>query len=143
MPFTLLGTGPLLGHALQTAWDRPVLGTGPLKCLGQARSGDMPSKMIGTGPFLGQALQNSWGTRRRRTPSGIDRHTTKPNSVWEDSTRITSREDRTLLNCSLHLPHRSPGCAYTTSFSDMCPELTAVFKSAVGVGSKRPSTHGR
>ena len=26
----MLGTGPLLGQALQNAWDRPALGTGPL-----------------------------------------------------------------------------------------------------------------
>ena len=28
------GTGPLWGQALQNAWDRPALGTGPWKCLG-------------------------------------------------------------------------------------------------------------
>ena len=34
--------------------------TGLSKCLGQARSWDMPFKMPGTGPLLGQALENSW-----------------------------------------------------------------------------------
>ena len=43
--------------------------TRPLKCLGQARSWDMPSKMLGTGSLLGQArswdmpckmLDNAW-----------------------------------------------------------------------------------
>ena len=57
-PFKMLGTGPLLGQALQNVWDKPALGTCPLKCLGQARSWDMPFKMLGTGPLLGQALQN-------------------------------------------------------------------------------------
>ena len=56
----MLGTSTLLGHALENAWDRPALGTCPLKCLGQARSWDMPFKMFGTGSLLGQALQNSW-----------------------------------------------------------------------------------
>ena len=42
----MLGTGPLLGQALQNAWDRPALGTG--------------LRMLGTGPLLGQALQNAW-----------------------------------------------------------------------------------
>ena len=32
----MLGTGPLLGQALQNSWDMPTLGTGPPKCLGQA-----------------------------------------------------------------------------------------------------------
>jgi hypothetical protein len=32
----ILGTGPFLGQA--HSWDRLTLGTGPLKCLGQARS---------------------------------------------------------------------------------------------------------
>ena len=78
----MLGTGPLLGQALQNAWDRPALGTGPSKCLGQAllnawdrpalgtgpskflgqaRPWDRPFKMLGTSPLLGQALQNAWG----------------------------------------------------------------------------------
>ena len=39
----------------------PALGTCPLKCLGQARSWDMPFKMLGTGPLLGHALYNAWG----------------------------------------------------------------------------------
>jgi len=56
---TMLGTGPLLGHALCNAWDRPALGTCPLQCLGQARSWDMPSTMPGAGPLLGQALKNA------------------------------------------------------------------------------------
>ena len=43
----MLGTGPLLGHALQSAWGRPAFGTGPSKCLGKARSWD-------------NALQNAW-----------------------------------------------------------------------------------
>jgi len=34
-PFKILGTGPLLGQALQNSWDKPALGTGPL--LGHAR----------------------------------------------------------------------------------------------------------
>ena len=53
MPFKMLGTSPLLGHALLNAWDRPALGTGPSKFLGQARFWDMPFKMLGTGPLLG------------------------------------------------------------------------------------------
>ena len=40
--FKILGTGPLLGQALQNSWDKPALGTGPSKFLGQARSWDMP-----------------------------------------------------------------------------------------------------
>ena len=28
-PFKMLGTGPLLGQALENAWDRPALGTSP------------------------------------------------------------------------------------------------------------------
>ena len=50
------GTGPLLGHALYNAWDRPALGICPLKCLGQARSWDMRFKMLGRAPLLGQFL---------------------------------------------------------------------------------------
>ena len=56
----MLGAGPLLGQTLQNARDRPALGTGPSKCLGQARSWDRPVKMLGSGPLLGQALQNAW-----------------------------------------------------------------------------------
>jgi len=40
--------------------DKPALGTGPSKFLGQARSWDRPFKILGTSPLLGQALQNSW-----------------------------------------------------------------------------------
>ena len=49
-----LGTGPskCLGQA--RSWDRPF------KCLGQARFEDRPFKMLGTGPLWGQALQNAW-----------------------------------------------------------------------------------
>ena len=79
MPFKKLGTGHLLGHALQNAWDMPALGTCPLKCLGpwdmplkmpgtcplkclgQAISWDMPFKMLGTGPLFksGAGCQNA------------------------------------------------------------------------------------
>ena len=48
-PFKMLGAGPLLGQALRNSWDRPALGTGPPKCLGQAHSLDMPLKMLVTG----------------------------------------------------------------------------------------------
>ena len=48
MPFKLLGTGPLLGQALQNAWDRPAIGASPSKGLGQARSWDRPLEMPGT-----------------------------------------------------------------------------------------------
>ena len=71
--FQMLGTGSLWGQALQNAWYRLALGTGPskclgqarswdrpFKCLGQARSGDRPFKMLGTGPLLGQAFENAW-----------------------------------------------------------------------------------
>ena len=76
----MLGTGPLLGQALQHPWDRPALGscllqflgqarswerpfkigTCPLKSLGQARSWDMPFKMLGTGPLVGHAFLHAW-----------------------------------------------------------------------------------
>jgi hypothetical protein len=56
----MLGTSPLLGQALQNSWDRPALGTGPSKFLGQARSWDRPFKILGTSPLLGHALQNAW-----------------------------------------------------------------------------------
>jgi hypothetical protein len=59
-PFKILGTGPLLGQAIQNSWDRPALGTGPSKFLGQTSSQDRPFKIPGTSPLLGQALQNSW-----------------------------------------------------------------------------------
>ena len=55
----LIGTCPLLGQALQHAWDMPALGTGPSTCLGQARSWDRPFHMLGTSPLLGQALQHA------------------------------------------------------------------------------------
>ena len=42
MPFKILGASPLLEHALSNAWDKPALETCPLKCLGHARSWDMP-----------------------------------------------------------------------------------------------------
>ena len=42
--------------ALQNYWDMPALGTCPLKCLGHARSWDMPLKMFGICPLLGRAL---------------------------------------------------------------------------------------
>ena len=51
MPFKVLGAGPLLGQALQNAWERPALGTCPSKCLGQARPWDMPFQMLGTSPL--------------------------------------------------------------------------------------------
>ena len=57
---TTAGVGLVLGYALYIAWDRPALGTCPLKCLGERRSWDMRFKMFGTGPLLGQALQNVW-----------------------------------------------------------------------------------
>ena len=58
----MLGTGPLLGQALQNAWDMPVLGTGPSKSLGQALRNAWDRPAIGTGQSkcLGQALQNDW-----------------------------------------------------------------------------------
>ena len=34
----MLGTSPILGQALEHAWDKPALGTGPLTCLGHAGS---------------------------------------------------------------------------------------------------------
>ena len=40
----MLGTGPLLGQAQNNSWDKPALGTCPLKCLGQARFWDRPFK---------------------------------------------------------------------------------------------------
>jgi len=51
---------PLLGQALQNSWDRPALGTGHSKFLGQARSWDRPFNILGTSLLSGQALQNSW-----------------------------------------------------------------------------------
>ena len=48
------------GQALQNSWDRPALGTGHSKFLGQARSWDRPFKILGTNLLSGQALQNSW-----------------------------------------------------------------------------------
>ena len=36
--FKILGTGPLLGQAVQNSWGKPALGAGPSKFLGQARS---------------------------------------------------------------------------------------------------------
>ena len=56
----MLGTGPPLGQALQNPWDKPALGTCPLKSLGQARSWDMPFKMLGTGPLVGHAFLHAW-----------------------------------------------------------------------------------
>ena len=53
---TTAGAGLVLGYALYIAWDRPALGTCPLKCLGERRSWDMRFKMFGTGPLLGQAF---------------------------------------------------------------------------------------
>ena len=38
----------------------PALGTCPLKCMGNARSWDMPFKMFATSPLLRHALQNVW-----------------------------------------------------------------------------------
>ena len=43
----MLGTGLLLGKALQKSWDRPALGTGPPKFRGQNRSWDRPFKNLG------------------------------------------------------------------------------------------------
>ena len=48
----MLGTGPLLGQVLQNSWDRPALGTGRSKFLGQARSWGRPFKILGTGPLF-------------------------------------------------------------------------------------------
>ena len=42
------------------AWDKPALGTCPLKRLGHARSWDIPFKMFGTSPLLEHALSNAW-----------------------------------------------------------------------------------
>ena len=81
----ILGTCPLLEHALLSYWDRHALVTCLLKLLGRARFCDMPFNILGTSPlwrhskFLGQdrswympfniletsplwrhALQNSW-----------------------------------------------------------------------------------
>jgi len=52
-------SNPLFRQALHNSWDKPALGTGPSKFLGQARSWDRPFKILGTNPLLGQALQNS------------------------------------------------------------------------------------
>ena len=38
----------------------PALWTGPSKCLGHARSWDIPFKMFGTSPLLEHALSNAW-----------------------------------------------------------------------------------
>ena len=54
--FKILGTGPLLGHALLNSWDMPAPGACPLKFLGQARFWDRPFKILGTAPLLGHAL---------------------------------------------------------------------------------------
>ena len=43
----ILGTCPLLGHAILNSWDMPA-------------PWDMPFKILGTCPLLGQALRNSW-----------------------------------------------------------------------------------
>ena len=45
---------PLFRQALHNSWDKPALGTGPSKFLGQARSWDRPFKILGTSPLLGQ-----------------------------------------------------------------------------------------
>ena len=42
----MLGASPLLGQALQHAWDVPALGAGSSKCLGYARSWDRPFNML-------------------------------------------------------------------------------------------------
>ena len=55
-PFNMLGASSLLGQALQHAWGKLALGTGPSPCLGQARSWDRPFSVLGTCPLLGQAL---------------------------------------------------------------------------------------
>ena len=59
-PPPILGTGPLLGHALLSSWDKPALGTCPLKFLGQARSCDRPFDILGTCPLLEHALLTCW-----------------------------------------------------------------------------------
>ena len=41
----IIGTGRLLGRARQNAWDKPILVTCPLKCLGHARSLGMLFKL--------------------------------------------------------------------------------------------------
>ena len=113
--FKMLGTGLLSRHALQNAWDRPHLGTGPSKCLGQARSWDRPFKMLGTGPLLGQALQNAWDrpppgtsplgedsrgkwatiTSSLRAPENMLHHPyTKANDVWGLGCTLAELEQR-------------------------------------------------
>ena len=52
----MLGTGPLLGQALQNAWDKPAFGTGPSTCLGHARSWGRLFNMLGICLLLGHAL---------------------------------------------------------------------------------------
>ena len=47
----MLGASPLLGQALQNAWDRSALGTGPPKCLGQALLNAWDRPALGTGPL--------------------------------------------------------------------------------------------
>ena len=54
----MLGTGPLLGHALYNAWDMPAFGTGSSKSFGQGRSWGMPFEILGTDPLVGHALQD-------------------------------------------------------------------------------------
>ena len=58
----MLGTGPLMRHAHQNSWDKPALGTCPLKCLGKAgslltpfnKAWDRPA--LGTSPYIYPSL---------------------------------------------------------------------------------------
>ena len=70
MPFNMLGTGPPLGHALQSPWDKPAIGIRtyvgtyvrtyvcPSEFSGQALSWDLPFNINGTNPHVRHALHN-------------------------------------------------------------------------------------
>jgi len=59
IPISILGPSFAETFMIASSWDKPALGTGPSKFLGQARSWDRPFKILGTSPLLGQALQNN------------------------------------------------------------------------------------
>ena len=117
MPFKMLGTSPLWGHALENVWDRPTLGTGPLiTCLGQAHSWDMPFKVLGTGPLLGHALYNTWD--RPALGSGCNISSTLETIVY---LLIAIYVRLFVLPCTFKLLFSYKLCIFEFSFSDGFP----------------------
>eukprot|EP00927_Polykrikos_kofoidii_P059298 TRINITY_DN54489_c0_g1_i1.p1 TRINITY_DN54489_c0_g1~~TRINITY_DN54489_c0_g1_i1.p1 ORF type:complete len:719 (+),score=88.08 TRINITY_DN54489_c0_g1_i1:237-2393(+) len=74
--------------------------------------------------------------RRRRCRQWLDAATEIPSNVYHDTSAITLRPSH---HYDIYLPHASRDVGFTTSFSDIAPELAEFFFLAREVGGRRYS----